>query len=60
MRGLQPAQIMAIGDNLNDLESILGLPILGSNQTLLWRAGMNRMRPSEPLDLGDRVAVKRG
>jgi len=27
-------------------------------QTLLWRAGMNRMRPSEPLDLGDRVLVK--
>jgi ketosteroid isomerase-like protein len=27
-------------------------------QTMLWRAGMNRMRPSEPLDLGDRVLVK--
>ena len=27
-------------------------------QTLLWRAGMNRMRPIEPLDLGDRVLVK--
>jgi len=27
-------------------------------RTLLWRAGMNRMRPSEFLDLGDRVLVQ--
>ncbi|HLX18674.1 MAG TPA: hypothetical protein VKR23_00845 [Gaiellaceae bacterium] len=27
-------------------------------RTLLWRAGMNRMRPSEFIDLGDRVLVQ--
>jgi ketosteroid isomerase-like protein len=27
-------------------------------QTLLWRAGMNRMRPSEVIDLGDRVLLR--
>ena len=27
-------------------------------KTLLWRAGMNRMRPSDFLDLGDRVVYQ--
>ncbi len=27
-------------------------------RTLLWRTGMNRMRPSEFIDLGDRVLVQ--
>ncbi|MBV8478660.1 MAG: hypothetical protein JOY72_00015 [Actinobacteria bacterium] len=27
-------------------------------RTLLWRAGMNRMRPSELVDVGDRVLVQ--
>jgi ketosteroid isomerase-like protein len=27
-------------------------------QTLLWRAGLNRMRPTDLIDLGDRVLIR--